>query len=330
MSSRLRSRRLDGCATGTMNAPAATSFVPTLNAASARRTSKPCVASSRASRAARDGSAPGVSTYSLHRPLFALGDRGAAIVDEIAQQLLAIARRGLRRRDRRGEVVQHAVAIREIRIVLAPEHQPARRRLLVGHADGAVEDRPGFAVARIEGVVDLADEIAEAARVEAIGVGLAERLEPARLRLGDVRVRADRPAARSSSSSCRPSRADRPRPADTTRGTASCGRASRAATARTSRGSCRTGSGSIVRPATARRVPPRRARRRARRPGRAGSGRRSARGRRGSRADRSARSIRAGSCRPPDRPAPRAGDALPPAPRPTRRSRCRGRRAAAR
>ena len=71
---------------------------------------------------------------------------------------------------------------------IALEHQAARGRLLVGHADGALVHRPRLAVAGIERVVDLADEVGEAALVEARGVGAAERVEPLRLRRRDVGV----------------------------------------------------------------------------------------------------------------------------------------------
>ena len=188
VSSRLRTSRPDGCAAETRYAPAGTSRVPTLNASLAIRTSMPCPARFRASRPAMPGSLPGSSTYSRARGLLALGDGRAAVFEKVAQQALAIAGGRVGGRDGGVEVMHDALAIRQRGVVVAGEDQPARRRLLVGHADGAVEDRPRLAVPGIERVVDLADEVREAAIVEARGVGAAERLEPADLIGRDERV----------------------------------------------------------------------------------------------------------------------------------------------
>ena len=105
---------------------------PTLIASSARRTSMPCVARLRASRSARDGSWPGTSTYSRIGALLAFGHRAAAVLEEVAHQPLAVARRGDRGGDRGVEVVHHAVAIGQHCAVAARERQrrgptPARR-----------------------------------------------------------------------------------------------------------------------------------------------------------------------------------------------------------
>ena len=91
--------------------------------------------------------------------------------------------------ERRREVAPHAVAIAEQRAVGTAHHQPARRRLLVGHADAALERRPGVGVAGIEEVEGLAREVLEAEAIEPARVVAAEQLERRLLRRGDVRVR---------------------------------------------------------------------------------------------------------------------------------------------
>ena len=122
------------------------------------------------------------------RPLLALGHGAAAVVEVVAHHPLAIAGRGDRGGDGGVEVVHHAVAIGQRVAVAARKRQAARRGLLVGHADRALESRPGIAVARVERVVDLADVIGPAAFVEASRVGAAKQLQRGVLALGDVRV----------------------------------------------------------------------------------------------------------------------------------------------
>ncbi len=122
------------------------------------------------------------------RRFLAFGHGAAPVIEEIPYQALSILRRGNRRRDRRVEVMHHAVAIGERGVVGSLEGEAARRRLLVGHADRAVEHRPGVAVAGIERVVDLADEIEPPALIETGGVGAAEEVESGDLALGDVRI----------------------------------------------------------------------------------------------------------------------------------------------
>jgi hypothetical protein len=107
---------------------------------------------------------------------------------EVAEQLLAVARSGDGRRHRRREVLRHGELVGEDGVVIPAEGQPARRRLFVGHRHGAVESRPGVAVARIERVVHLADEVREPAPVELRRVGAAEHVERPPLRLGDERI----------------------------------------------------------------------------------------------------------------------------------------------
>ena len=122
------------------------------------------------------------------RGSFALGDGRAAVLEEVAEQALAVGGRRVGGRDGRVEVVHDSLAVGEGRVVVAREDQAAGRCLFVRHPDRAVEDRPRLAVPGIERVVDLADEVREAAIVEARGVGAAKRLEPADLVRGDERV----------------------------------------------------------------------------------------------------------------------------------------------
>ena len=84
--------------------------------------------------------------------------------------------------------MQDAVLISEQQAIVAFERQRPRRRLLVGHADGAVEDRPALAVPGIEGVVVFADEVSEAPFVESRGVVAAEDVEPLALFLRHERI----------------------------------------------------------------------------------------------------------------------------------------------
>ena len=71
----------------------------------------------------------------------------------------------------------------EIVPVRATEEEPARGSLLEGVRDRALGHRPGGAVAWIERVVDLADEIGEAAFVEAGRVRPPDPVEPVGLGL---------------------------------------------------------------------------------------------------------------------------------------------------
>jgi hypothetical protein len=88
--------------------------------------------------------------------------------------------RGLQRRQAGGEVLERPLLQREHRAVLAPVGEaPCRAaRHLVGHADRAVEERPGVSVSRVEEVERLADEIGPAARVECRCILPAEHAEP--------------------------------------------------------------------------------------------------------------------------------------------------------
>jgi hypothetical protein len=113
--------------------------------------------------------------------LLALGDGRAPVLEEVAEEPRAIARGRVSSRDSRVEVMHDALPVGQRGVVVTLEDEPASGRLLVGHADGAVEDRPRLAVARIERVVHLADEVREAAVVESRGGGAAEGLEPADL-----------------------------------------------------------------------------------------------------------------------------------------------------
>ena len=79
----------------------------------------PCVARFAASRSARDGSCAGDQDVLAHGALLALGDGAAPVLEEVAQEPLAVLRRRLRGDDGGGEVVQHAVAVGQQRVVLA-------------------------------------------------------------------------------------------------------------------------------------------------------------------------------------------------------------------
>ena len=131
---------------------------------------------------------PGHQHVLARRGLLSLDHGAAPVLQEVAHQALAVAGGGDRGGDRRVEVVHHAVAVGHHGAVVAGERQRPRRRLLVGHADRAVEHRPAVAVAGVEAVVDLADVVGPAALVEAGGVGPAEQVEAGDLALGVVRV----------------------------------------------------------------------------------------------------------------------------------------------
>ena len=123
-----------------------------------------------------------------HRAFLPFRHRAPAVLEEVAHQPLAIAGGGDGRRDGGVEVMQHAVAEGQDGAVGAGKRQRARRGLLVGHADRAVQHRPTVAVTGIEPVVDLAHVVGPAAFIEARGVGPAEELEAGDLRCGVVRV----------------------------------------------------------------------------------------------------------------------------------------------
>ena len=124
----------------------------------------------------------------LDRLLPAFLDCRHAVLVEIAQQLLAIHRRRLQRRNRRHEMVPHRVAKRKQRFVRAPHHQAANRGLLVGHRKRSVVERPTRAVARIEGVVLFAREVIEAVFVEPLRIILAEQRQARPLIRRQVRI----------------------------------------------------------------------------------------------------------------------------------------------
>ncbi len=168
--------------------PAGRVRAASLTGSSARRTSMPCDARLRASAVGARGILAGHQQVLAHGRLLAVGHGAAAILEVVAQQLLAVAGGRDRRGDGRVEVVHHPVAIGEGEAVAAREREAAGRGLLVRHADRALERRPRVAVARIERVVDLAHVVRPAALVEPGPVGLAEEVPRGDLALRDVRV----------------------------------------------------------------------------------------------------------------------------------------------
>ena len=98
----------------------------------------------------------------------------------VAQEGLAVGRRRFQRRQPRDEMLHCPLLQRQDRSVPPPVGQAAggASRHLVSHPDGAVEGRPGIAVARVEEVEDLAYEVGPPARVEGVRVLAAEDAEP--------------------------------------------------------------------------------------------------------------------------------------------------------
>ena len=116
------------------------------------------------------GIPPGREDKFLHRPLLPfLGGRPAKIVERL-QQLLAVACGCLRGGKGGNKVVLHRIAIEQHSLVIPLDRQPAHRRLLIGHADGAVKHRPPFAVAGIKRIEHFPREVIETEAVKPRGV----------------------------------------------------------------------------------------------------------------------------------------------------------------
>ncbi len=74
------------------------------------------------------------------------------------------------------------------RLVIAIQDKASHRRLLIGHADGAIEHGPAFSVPRIEGIKNFAREIVKPEPIEPLRVVAPHPLEPFHLLFCQQRI----------------------------------------------------------------------------------------------------------------------------------------------